>query len=64
MLAVSFITIAIINALMLIALLGIIWIKNTKKDAPDSLEVYQDILILGLLIGIVLVSVLSIFIIL
>ena len=40
MLAVSFITIAIINALMLIALLGIIWIKNTNKDAPDSLEVY------------------------
>ena len=40
MLAAIFTTIAIINALMLVALLGIIWIKNNNKDAPDSLEVH------------------------
>lgn len=38
MLAAIFTTIAIINALLLVALLGIIWIKNTKEDYPEILE--------------------------
>ena len=38
MLAAIFTTIAIINALLLVALLGIIWIKNTKEDYPEGLK--------------------------
>ena len=38
MLTAIFTTIAIINALLLVALLGIIWIKNTKEDYPEVLE--------------------------
>lgn len=65
MLTFTFVTFAIINAIMLIALLGVIYIKNTtdKADLADKLEKYQDGLVLGLFVGIVAIIVLSVFLI-
>lgn len=66
MLTFTFATIAIINAILLIALLAVIRfkLKATEEQEIDTLEKWQDILVLSLLIGIVVVIFLSIFIIL
>lgn len=66
MLTFTFATIAIINAILLIALLAVIRfkLKATAEQEIDTLEKWQDILVLSLLIGIVVVIFLSIFIIL
>lgn len=66
MLTFTFATIAIINAILLIALLAVIRfkLKATAEQEIDTLEKWQDILVLALLVGIVLVIFLSIFIIL
>lgn len=65
MLTFTFVTFAIINAIMLIALLGAIYIKNTtdRADLAYKLEKYQDGLVLGLFVGIVAIIVLSVFLI-
>lgn len=56
-----FTIIAILNAIILLALLGVIYFKNTtdKDDLAQQLDKYQDMLILGLFIGIVAAIVLS-----
>lgn len=61
MLTITFTIIAILNAIMLLALLGVIYFKNTvdNEDLSQHLEKYQDMLILGLLIGVVAAIVLS-----
>ena len=61
MLTITFTIIAILNALMLLALLGVIYYKNTSDNdiLIQRLEKYQDMLVLGLLIGIVAAIVLS-----
>lgn len=59
MLTITFIIIAIINALMLLGLLGVIYYRNKSTKEDLRLEKYQDILVLGLFIGIVLCLVLS-----
>ena len=61
MLTITFTIIAILNALMLLALLGVIYYKNTSDNEVliQRLEKYQDMLVLGLLIGIVAAIVLS-----
>lgn len=66
MLTFTFATIAIINAILLISLLAVIRfkLKATEEQEIDTLEKWQDILVLSLLIGIVVVIFLSIFIIL
>ena len=66
MITFAFVTFAIINAIMLIALLGIIYVKNTtdKDDLAQQLEKVQDGLVLGLFVGIVAIIVLSVFLIL
>lgn len=66
MLTITFATIAIFNAILLIALLAVIRfkLKATAEQEIDTLEKWQDILVLALLVGIVLVIFLSIFIIL
>lgn len=66
MITITFATIAIINAILLIALLAVIRfkLKATEEQEIDTLEKWQDILVLSLLIGIVVVIFLSIFIIL
>lgn len=66
MITFTFATIAIINAILLIALLAVIRfkLKATEEQEIDTLEKWQDILVLSLLIGIVVVIFLSIFIIL
>lgn len=53
MITFAFVTVAIINALMLIALLGVIFYKNAAENQQiiDKLEQWQDILVLGVLIG-------------
>lgn len=58
---ITFTIIAILNALMLLALLGVIYIKNTSDNEVliQNLEKYQDMLVLGLLIGVVAAIVLS-----
>lgn len=38
MLTITFITFAIINAIMLLALLGVIYYKNTAKDNTDKYD--------------------------
>lgn len=66
MITFTFATIATINAILLIALLAVIRfkLKATAEQEIDTLEKWQDILVLSLLIGIVVVIFLSIFIIL
>lgn len=66
MLTITFATIAIINAILLIALLSVIRfkLKATEEKEIDTYEKWQDILVLALLVGIVTVIFLSIFIIL
>lgn len=66
MLTFTFATIATINAILLIALLAIIYfkLKATEEQEIEIFEKWQDILVLGLLIGIVIVIFLSVFIIL
>lgn len=61
MLTITFTIIAILNALMLLALLGVIYYKNTSDNEVliQRLEKYQDMLVLGLLIGVVIAIVLS-----
>ena len=61
MLTITFTIIAILNAIMLLALLGVIYFKNTvdNEDLTQRLEQYQDMLVLGLLIGVVAAIVLS-----
>lgn len=61
MLTITFTIIAILNAIMLLALLGVIYFKNTgdNEDLTQRLEKYQDMLVLGLLIGVVAAIVLS-----
>ena len=59
MLTFTFITTVIINAILLLALLGVIYKRNTSDNEDIKLEKYQDILILGLFIGIVAAIVLS-----
>lgn len=61
MLTITFTIIAILNAVLLIALLGVIYFKNTvdNEEIAQQLEKYQDILLLGLLIGVVTAIVLS-----
>lgn len=61
MLTITFTIIAILNAIMLLALLGVIYFKNTvdNEDLSQHLEKYQDILVLGLFIGVVAAIVLS-----
>lgn len=61
MLTITFTIIAILNAVLLVALLGVIYFKNTvdNEDLAQQLEKYQDILLLGLLIGVVTAIVLS-----
>lgn len=61
MLTITFTIIAILNALMLLVLLGVIYIKNTSDNEAliQNLEKYQDMLVLGLLIGVVAAIVLS-----
>lgn len=61
MLTLTFTIIAILNAIMLLALLGVIYYKNTSdnEEVIWNLEKYQDMLVLGLLIGIVAAIVLS-----
>lgn len=61
MLTITFTIIAILNAIMLLALLGVIYLKNTvdNADLSQRLEKYQDMLVLGLLIGVVAAIVLS-----
>lgn len=66
MLTFTFATIATINAILLVALLAIIYfkLKATEEQEIEIFEKWQDILVLGLLIGIVIVIFLSVFIIL
>lgn len=61
MLTITFTIIAILNAVLLIALIGVIYFKNTvdNEEIAQQLEKYQDILLLGLLIGVVTAIVLS-----
>lgn len=61
MLTITFTIIAILNVIMLLALLGVIYFKNTVDNEVliQNLEKYQDMLVLGLLIGVVAAIVLS-----
>lgn len=61
MLTITFTIIAILNVIMLLALLGVIYFKNTvdNEDLSQRLEHYQDMLVLGLLVGVVATIVLS-----